>query len=304
MEQPLVSIVIPCYNAATYLEACLQSLYAQTYPHLEIILIDDGSSDGTLEIIKQQGDRVLYRTGPNQGANAARNTGMDMARGKYLKFFDADDIMLRDAIAMQVDGMEKLQPHQFIYGDVVDLDSKKPVFDNIFTSSEVTRDEMIYQLFEGNILTGCPLHQRQFIVDHGLRFEECLLSAQEWDFHLQIALAGGIFVHQDTLIYYYRDHDEPDRINQVMKQREVKLREFCLRYEVACPKIIAGYANQVMYPPIKTIIRNRLAKIEAKLVRAKQQDEALNVREIRKDLDPLWRVLLMDLRYICRRHFK
>lgn len=304
MDLPLVSIVVPCYNAETNLEKCLESLYRQTYPNCEIIFIDDGSTDKSLEILKRQGERIQLQTGPNKGANAARNAGLTLATGKYVKFFDADDVMMSDALAIQVEGMEKLESHQFIYGDVVDLDTQKSVFDKIHTTCEVTRDEMIYQLFSANILTGCPLHHRQFLTDNNIRFNETLLSSQEWDFHTTIAIAGGVFVYQPALIYQYRNHSDPDRINQMMKDPKVKLEQMRRKYTTSCKKIIAAYNGEVTHPPTKIEMRRRLGKLEIKLAKAKSTDKARDIRKIRSKIDPPWRLLLTDIRYFPRRYFK
>ncbi len=93
-EQPLISIVVPIYNAERYLERCLDSLKRQTYRSLEILLIDDGSTDATEEICRRYeraDSRFRYIFQTNSGVSAARNHGIDLARGDYLGFCDSDD---------------------------------------------------------------------------------------------------------------------------------------------------------------------------------------------------------------------
>lgn len=100
---PLVSIIIPCHNAERWLAATLESALAQTWPNKEIILVDDGSTDGSLAAARQfsaRGVRVV--TQANQGAAAARNHGLRLARGDYLQFLDADDLLAPDKIERQV----------------------------------------------------------------------------------------------------------------------------------------------------------------------------------------------------------
>lgn len=108
-QRPLVSIVAPCYNAEKYLELALASIYAQTYTNFEVIIVDDGSSDRSIEMLealqKVHGFQ-LYRQ-PNQGVSAALNHGMRYARGKYVSTPDLDDIMLPESVAVRVAYLEE-----------------------------------------------------------------------------------------------------------------------------------------------------------------------------------------------------
>ena len=104
----LVSIIVPCYNAAPFLAATLESALAQTWPRCEVIVVDDGSTDGSLAIARgfeARGARVLAQ--PNRGASAARNRGFAEASGEYIQFLDADDLLTADKIASQVTLLQK-----------------------------------------------------------------------------------------------------------------------------------------------------------------------------------------------------
>ena len=93
-NEPLVSIIIPIYNAGKYIEQCLQSIFAQTWKSLEIIVVNDGSTDDSeLKIKSFQDDRIKYYSIPNQGQCKASNYGLAHAKGDYIKFLDADDLM-------------------------------------------------------------------------------------------------------------------------------------------------------------------------------------------------------------------
>lgn len=99
----LVSIIIPCYNAEPWLAEALESALAQTWPHKEIIVINDGSSDGSLAVAnKYTARQVRVIDQPNQGASAARNRGLHEARGDFIQFLDADDLLAPDKIALQM----------------------------------------------------------------------------------------------------------------------------------------------------------------------------------------------------------
>src|SRR5262245_23729785 len=100
---PTVSIIIPCYNAEPWLAATLESALAQTWPAKEIILVNDGSRDGSLALARRfeaRGGRVIDQ--PNAGASAARNHGLRIARGEFIQFLDADDLLSPGKIAAQV----------------------------------------------------------------------------------------------------------------------------------------------------------------------------------------------------------
>jgi glycosyltransferase involved in cell wall biosynthesis len=94
--------LIPCYNAEKWVGEAIQSALDQTYPNTEVIVVDDASTDGSLEVIKSFGDRIRWETGPNRGANAARNRLLELSRGEWLQYLDADDYLLPTKIETQI----------------------------------------------------------------------------------------------------------------------------------------------------------------------------------------------------------
>lgn len=92
-KKSLTSIIIPCYNARKYIVDTIKSILQQTHSPIEIIVIDDGSTDGSLKVIKNYEEKVKWSTGPNRGACQARNQGFEMASGEYVMFLDADDLV-------------------------------------------------------------------------------------------------------------------------------------------------------------------------------------------------------------------
>src|SRR2546430_15740196 len=100
---PLVSILIPAYNAQSSLADTLESALAQTWPHKEIIVVDDGSKDATLAVAKRFLSRgVVVHSQPNQGASATRNKAFSLSKGQYIQWLDADDLLSPDKIALQM----------------------------------------------------------------------------------------------------------------------------------------------------------------------------------------------------------
>lgn len=108
MSSPVVSVIIPCYNAERYIGATIASVLAQDQAGLEIIVVDDGSSDGSVDLLRREFPQVRLEQQANAGVAAARNRGIALARGKWVAFVDADDIWLPGKLAAQFDGMAKV----------------------------------------------------------------------------------------------------------------------------------------------------------------------------------------------------
>ena len=105
-ETRLVSIIIPCHNAERWITESIRSALDQTYPHVEVIVIDDGSTDQSLNAIRSFGNQLVWETGPNRGTNHARNRGFALSKGQYIQFLDADDYLLPEKILRQVRVLE------------------------------------------------------------------------------------------------------------------------------------------------------------------------------------------------------
>ena len=106
-EGALVSVIMPSYNTARYIGEALESVLEQDYPHKELIVIDDGSTDGTRDLVRRYGDRVRLITQQNQGSAVARNAGLKAARGEYIAFLDSDDIWLPGKLSTQIGHLER-----------------------------------------------------------------------------------------------------------------------------------------------------------------------------------------------------
>jgi len=102
MVAPAVSCIVPVFNGERYLGEALDSIFAQRHPALEVLVVDDGSTDGSAGIAHSYGDRVRYLFQPNAGPAAARNLGLGAARGEFIAFLDADDLWDRHKLAIQL----------------------------------------------------------------------------------------------------------------------------------------------------------------------------------------------------------
>jgi glycosyltransferase involved in cell wall biosynthesis len=124
-DLPLVSIVTPSYNQASYLEATIRSVLEQDYPSLEYIIIDGGSSDGSVEIIRKYSDRLSYWISePDMGQTDAINKGFAQAKGEILAWLNSDDIYYPDAISEAVEFLQSHREIGMVYGDADYIDSE------------------------------------------------------------------------------------------------------------------------------------------------------------------------------------
>lgn len=105
-SSPLVSVIIPTHNHARFIVQAVQSILAQTYPHVEIIVVDDGSTDGTAQVLEPLAGYIHLVQQANAGVSAARNHGFALSQGKYLTFLDADDLLLPEKLARDVTLLE------------------------------------------------------------------------------------------------------------------------------------------------------------------------------------------------------
>ena len=197
-NQPLVTVVIPAYNSANYISAALDSVIAQDYPALEIIVVDDGSTDSTREIVSAYGDRARLLTQVNQGSAAARNNGIRHAQGKYVAFLDADDVWWPHKIRYQVEalieGGYKMAYSRFIWwymdvnGKFTDPEAEfaKTSNPNIFTDHIVTGSPYAELLLDCIVWTSTVIVEKAELENVGL-FDEHLRKGQDYDLWLRLS---------------------------------------------------------------------------------------------------------------------
>jgi glycosyltransferase involved in cell wall biosynthesis len=119
---PTVSICIPTYNRKEFLKETLESVFAQTYEDYEVVIVDDGSTDGTDGMIKDAGYNLRYHWQQNQGEPAARNSLVELARGRYISFLDSDDLLFPDSIERLVTAAEAEPDDVVVYGPYIRID--------------------------------------------------------------------------------------------------------------------------------------------------------------------------------------
>ncbi|MCL4871765.1 MAG: glycosyltransferase [Anaerolineae bacterium] len=188
--RPLVSIIIPTYNRSHLLSQTLASVLAQTYTPLEIIVVDDGSTDETLTMLAQYEGRILLVTQANQGVAAARNHGTRIAKGHYLTFLDDDDLIEPTKIARQVALFQRQPELGLVHCGYYLSDKDGQLRDKVWLWPQAdTLRQLICRNF---IWSGAPLIRRDSLQAVG-EYDSQLTNGQDWDLWLKLALAGVPF---------------------------------------------------------------------------------------------------------------
>jgi glycosyltransferase involved in cell wall biosynthesis len=186
---PLVSILIPCYNARPWIAQCIQSAIDQTYPHKEIVVVDDGSTDGSLDVIRDFGDRVRFETGPNRGGNVARNRLIELSRGNWLSFLDADDYLLPEKIKRQMALIASNANIDVVYSPLIELIEKTG---KMFQQSVEDDDLYANYIRWGPFSAIAPLWRKSAILEVG-GWNPNQAVCQEHELLLRLIIAGKRF---------------------------------------------------------------------------------------------------------------
>lgn len=173
MDFGKLSVIVPVYNAEKFLDKCLLSIRRQTYSNMEIILVEDGSTDGSLSICRRheaEDERIRVIAKENEGVSAARNTGLDNATGAYIGFVDSDDYIEEDMYEMLLANMEEGKAQLAICG-IAQVYDNRIIRDKIDFKRTVSREEAVFMVLESRYISVNPVN-RVFKKElfEGLRF--------------------------------------------------------------------------------------------------------------------------------------
>jgi glycosyltransferase involved in cell wall biosynthesis len=190
MSKPLVSVIVPTYNVERYVEDCIDSLIIQTYPNIEIIVIDDGSKDATVYLLNQYKDKIkLIAHDNNKGQGARRNEGIKLAKGKYIYFVDSDDWIEPETIEEAVDQLEKtgadlvrFNGKVFYEGDAALVKEGRYDFSSQLDHQKVyDQDDALQKNRQTYSASPCLyLVKKSLIDEHDLKFLEGVLHEDEY----------------------------------------------------------------------------------------------------------------------------
>jgi glycosyltransferase involved in cell wall biosynthesis len=201
-DLPLVSLVIPAYNHAGYLAAAVKSVLAQDYPKVELIVLDDGSTDDTAAVLAGLGDGFYWETQANMGQSRTLARGWSMAKGEVLGYLSADDMLASGAVSSAVEALVTMPAVVATYCDfhLIDLESRRV--------RTVRLPEFSYEDMLGHV--SCPIgpgafFRRSTYLKSG-PWNPQYLQMPDYDFWLRIGLYGGIF-HLSQVLAAFRVHE-------------------------------------------------------------------------------------------------
>jgi glycosyltransferase involved in cell wall biosynthesis len=185
---PRISVVIPAFNAAPFIGDTLASVLGQTITELEVIVVDDGSTDGTRQRIDGADDRVRLLHQDRGGAARARNLGVGQARGEWIAFLDADDLWTPDKLERQLD-LAAETGSAFVFADRINIGERGPL-PELQSTIQPLRDGDIYEvLLRGNFITTSSVVLRREVFERvgGFCEDPILPPAEDWDLWLRVA---------------------------------------------------------------------------------------------------------------------
>lgn len=240
MSKPLVTVFIPVYNCELYIKQCLDSVINQTYDNLDILIIDDGSTDKSISIIESYRDnRIrLIKNNVNRGIPYTRNKGISESRGKYMAIMDADDICNKYRIEKQVEILEK-------YEDIDVVSSYHKTFTNLNDLNE-NKVERIYiylkKMIKGNqnkpltdeqikigLLFSCVFANPASMIrlttlkEHDIKYNKDCFVAQDYELWTQISKIGKFHLIDEELLYYRFGHENITKTSMYKKFEKRKI---------------------------------------------------------------------------------
>ena len=227
-ESPLISVIIPVYNAEKFLPECLQSVQSQTLHDFEVIMIDDGSTDRSGEIYRKiaasDNRFIMISQQENRGPSAGRNAALDVARGETVLFLDADDILPKNALALLYDALKANNsdicfgkfiyfdmkgeiPIPFVFPDRAFSLDKDDIFQTLVKQMKSPNKEFMFAYVWGH------LFKRDIISELNLRFDENMRTYEDLKFIYQLASVVDNLTFIPTTVYNYRIHSNGNNIS-------------------------------------------------------------------------------------------
>ncbi|WP_172962322.1 glycosyltransferase family 2 protein [Hydrocarboniclastica marina] len=212
MSGPLISVIMPAYNAEATLEDSARSVLNQTFDDLELIIVDDGSKDGTADLcqrLEAEDNRVIHLRCQNGGVSRARNAGIDKAKGGHLAFLDADDLYAPSKLEKQLNRLEDSGAdivttgiRRFVVehgerkwlGESYPPDLGSAAYQTLLLDMDTTK----YVIFN-------TVLARREVFENGLRYDPSLKTGEDWDIWIRAALNNS-FATVNEPLFYYRKH--------------------------------------------------------------------------------------------------
>lgn len=254
-EIPKVSVIIPSYNSGKYLNEAIESATNQTYKNLEIIIVNDGSSDNTKEIAKdwqKKDERIKYlKHQTNQGLAKARNTGIKNSQSEYITFLDADDIWLPQKIEIQIKKIKELDA-DLVFSNWYIWDPEKGIKVKAFETNPIQNKDLLNLFIKKNFGNPSTAFLKKSSLEKVGLFDENLKSSEDYDLWLRFLLKKMKIAFYPEPLIYSRKHPEQMsentytmRISRLAVFKKIARRNplFLIKYPILTKKIIClqGY---------------------------------------------------------------
>jgi len=249
---PRISVILPVYNGAKYLREAVDSILNQTYSDFEFIIIDDGSSDETPQILDSYNDkRIVRKTNPaNMGLAASLNLGIEMAQGEFIAIMHADDISLPYRLQAQYDYMNSKPDVGFLGTNMCFIDAEGQVYrESLYDKSDILDGAYFHwrMLWENHLAHPTMMIRSAELKNAGLSYCPEFDSAEDYDLWLRAARVSKLAAHPCVCLKY-RVHSESVsarfRIKQNLLKRQLQLRELALYAGMEIPPCAA----QALHP--------------------------------------------------------
>lgn len=241
MDNILFSIIIPTYNRASFIEKTIRSVLGQTYRNFEIIIVDDGSTDNTGEIIKNIGnEKIRYFKIENSERGFARNFGVKHALGNYVTFLDSDDILLPDHFSNAVESIEKYHNPPFLHLGYEIVNSNNQL---LFRIDKLKNDNILF-LVRGNSLScnGCFLRS-DVSREYSFNEDRNLSGSEDWELWFRVLANYGIKTDNRISSRMYNHESRSVTLSLGQEQKLVLRKELALKYAFKDPKVQEQYGK-------------------------------------------------------------
>jgi len=228
-DAPKVSVIIPCFNGAKYLRQAIDSALAQSYPHVEVVVVNDGSTDDSGSIARSYGDRILYVEQRNSGLSAARNAGVAASSGEYLTLLDADDVLLPHCVFNRVKLLEDPQVG-LVAGYFREIDADGALLPRVPELRKIGPLPPFRQAVRRNWgpPVGWTFRRRAFELCGG--FDPLLKSCEDWDFVIRVASRYSIAYDPTVQVHYRLSAGQMSSNYSVMLDAEARVHRKCSAY--------------------------------------------------------------------------
>ena len=287
MKEPLVSIIIPVYNKAAYVRETLDSALGQTYPNIEIVLVNDGSTDGSLAILEKYQikypDKIVLVNQKNGGVSKATNEGIQASKGAYIQFLDADDLLSPDKIANQVRLLEGRSPFVVASCEWVnfkgDISNYSRLPYGVFQDFESGIDWLLHSWNELEMMADSSWLTSRTLLETVGPWDESLIINQDGEFFARVLMRCEKVVFDTKSMVYYRNLEEGSVSRQksyqaaksllaslVCYQREILEVEDSIRIRKALKRGYMKYLYDVYphYPDLLKQAKDLMRKLEVK----------------------------------------